>query len=375
MEKLSPIKVQKSTIILFTILAFTICLFESCEDPVMDLGTSLTDIKYSPTSYNLDLPAEFPPFELPDDNELTTEKVELGQHLFYDPILSADSTMSCSSCHLPEKGFTDGERISFGIDGIAGERSSMSLVNQAFYNTGLFWEGRVETLEEQALLPVEDPIELHNNWNGLMKKLRNHDLYPTLFRKAFGVDYTGEMTKEMAAKALAQFQRVIISGNSKFDRVIRDEDVFTDEELEGFEMFFDRNPDLVDAECAHCHNAPLLTTNEYRNNGLTEVENLSDFPDLGRGLVTGNPLDYGKFRVPSLRNISLTGPYMHDGRFETLEEVIEHYNSGGHFSPNRDPLLYPLGLTEEEKSNLKLFLLTLVDTSYLSNTYIQNPFN
>ena len=347
---------------------------DSCEDPMDDLGRSLIHITYAPTSYSPEIPAEFPVFEVPGSNELTLETIELGQHLFFDPILSADSTMSCASCHFPEHGFTDNLAVSEGIDGIAGKRSSMSLVNAAFYNTGLFWDGRTSTLEEQALLPVEDPIELHNNWPGLMTKLQNHDLYPELFRLAFGIDFTGEMTKEMAAKALAQYQRVIISGNSKFDRVVRNEDAFTDEELEGFEMFFDRNPDLIDAECGHCHTAPLLTTNEFKNNGITGVENINDFPDLGYGKVTGNPLDNGKFRVPSLRNISLTGPYMHDGRFETLEEVIEHYNSGGETSPNKDPLVYPIGLNEEQKTNLKLFLLTLVDTSYLEKDYIMNPF-
>ena len=348
-----------------------------CEEPGDNLGRSLMDIDFSPNAYFPEVPPEFPAIELPDNNDLTIEKIELGQHLFFDPILSADSTMACASCHFPEKGFTDNFAVSTGIDGIAGTKSSMSLVNMAFYNTGLFWDGRSASLEDQALLPVEDPIELHNNWPGVMTKLMEHDLYPQLFRKAFGVDYTSEMTKEMAAKALAQYQRAIISGNSKFDKFLRNTGGLSDEELEGMQMFFDNDPDgvLPDAGCLHCHSAPLLTDNTFRNNGLEEVEDRADYPDLGYGNVTGFPLDYGKFRVPTLRNISLTAPYMHDGRFETLEEVIEHYDSGGKPSPNSDIELLVLGLTEQQKVNLKLFLLTLVDTSYLENEYIRNPFD
>ena len=361
-----------------SILLFLIgCTIIACnpEEPDNGLGQSLMDINYSPTPYAVEVPSEFPAIELPDDNDLIIEKIELGQHLFFDPILSADSTMACASCHIPEKGFTDGLAVSTGIDGISGDKSSMSLVNSAYYNTGLFWDGRIGSLEEQALLPVEDPIEMHNNWPDLMDKLMEHDLYPTLFRKAFGIDYTGEMTKEMAAKALAQYQRIIISGNSKFDRFLRNEGGLTDEELEGSLMFFEKDDDLPDAGCWHCHSAPLLTNNSFRNNGLEEVENRDDYADFGFGNITGFPVDNGKFRVPTLRNIALTAPYMHDGQFETLEEVIEHYDKGGLPSPNKDFELLNLGLTDQQKLNLKLFLLTLTDTSYLDNQYVRNPFN
>ncbi len=356
------------------LLAFALIACESCDpDPIS--GISLTHIEYSPTSFDLEKPANFPELEIPSDNPLTVEKIELGRHLFYDPILSADSTMSCASCHLPELAFTDNLAFSEGIDGIAGNRSSMSIVNVGFYYTGLFWDGRSQTLEDQAILPVEDPIELHNNWPELMEKLRSSELYQRLFREAFGIDNTLEMTKELAAKAISSFERVIISGDAKIDRFTLNIGVLTDEELEGFEMFFDINPDLPDAECGHCHSYPLMTTNEFRNNGISEADDLADFPDKGYGTLTGNPLDNGKFRSPSLRNIQLSGPYMHDGRFETLREVIEHYNSGGKSSPNKDPLIYPLGLTEEQKDNLEAFLHTMLDTSYLDKDYITNPFD
>jgi len=346
----------------------------SSQDP----GRSLTDISYSPSPMTIEIPETFPQIEFPSENEMTEEKVELGQHLFFDPILSIDSTMACASCHFPESGFTDNKAVSIGVDGIAGNKSSMSLVNVAFYNTGLFWDGRIGTLEEQALLPVEDPIELHNNWPGLMDKLKEHDEYPEMFRKAFGISNTNEMTKELAAKALAQYQRVIISGNSYFDRTLplSATVALSDDELEGFELFFGSNLDeLPDAHCGHCHTAPLFTSNAYANNGLTEVQDVDDFEDIGYGKVTGNPLDNGKFRIPTLRNVGLTAPYMHDGRFETLEEVIDHYDSGGVFSPNKDPFIIPLGLTDDHKEKIKLFILTLVDTSYLENEYVKNPFH
>ena len=197
----------------------------------------------------------------------------------------------------------------------------MSLLNVGFYRTGLFWDGRINTLEEQALLPIEDPIELHDDWDGVVEEFRAHELYPELFRKAFGIDDRTEITKELAAKALAQFERIMISsGNSKFDRVLRGEAFFTIDELNGYDMFFDNVATLPDAECGHCHNVPLMTTNEYENNGLIEAATLNDFKDIGHGAVTGDPFDNGTFRVPTLRNISLTAPYMHDGRFATLED-------------------------------------------------------
>lgn len=364
---------KKLNFLIFLILVlFTI---SSCEEEIpMTTGTPIEDVDYSPTNFAPEYPATFPELEIPADNELTMEKIVLGQHLFYDAILSADSTMSCSSCHDPKLAFTDASDVSFGIDGISGPRSSMSLVNVGFFYNGLFWDGRDTTLEAQALLPVEDPVELHNDWPNVMNKLRNHDDYPRMFREAFGISFKEEMTKEMAAKALASFQRVLISGNSRFDRWLLNLDVLSDEELNGYEMYFDKE-DALDAHCAHCHESPLMSTNDYFNNAITAVDTVSDFPDLGRFEVTSNPLDKGKFRAPSLRNITLTAPYMHDGRFKTLREVLEHYNSGGKFSPNSDAFVLPLGLNEEQLQNLEAFLHTLVDTSYLNKEYVINPFD
>ena len=353
-------------IVLFLFLG----IFFSCEDDMNDLD----HIDYNPTSYVLDLPPVLKNIPIPEDNPLTLDGITLGQHLFYDPILSQDSTMSCASCHAPEKSFTDGLAFSEGVTGEFGTRSSMSVINAAFYTGGLFWDGRALSLEEQAIGPVENPIELHENWDNVEKKLKNHVDYTIMFRKAFGILDSDEITRELAVKAISQFERIIISGFSKFDKSREGLAVLTDEEVQGRDIFFDSNFLLPDGECAHCHNTPLFTTNEYFNNGLDAVESLWDFNDLGLGEVTGIPFDNGKFRAPTLRNIVLTAPYMHDGRFNTLEEVMDHYNEGTHASDNTPEIIRDLELTELQKENVIKFLLTLTDTSYLENELVLNPF-
>ncbi|NND04742.1 MAG: hypothetical protein HKN87_00055 [Saprospiraceae bacterium] len=311
---------------------------------------------------------------IPSSNPITAEGVELGRRLFYDELLSEDFSMSCSSCHLPVGSFTDNEAVSKGIDGIAGKRSSMSLLNIGYADNGLFWDGRSTTLEEQALVPVEDPIELHTSWPTVVERVKQHQTYPELFRKAFGIKDRDEISKELVAKALAQFQRTLVSsGNAKYDRWIRNEAEFTDEEFLGYVLFFDLDPNVKDAECGHCHNAPLFNTDDYFNNGIEPIENLSDFPDRGRAEVTGDEFDAGRFRAPTLRNITLTGPYMHDGRFQTLEEVVDHYNSGGHFQANKDPLIRPLQLLNHEKEALISFIHTLTDSTFIETPQFQDP--
>ncbi len=351
----------------------------------------LVHIPYQPKPYTIIKPPHFPQVPIPPDNPLTVDGVQLGRRLFYDPILSRDSTQSCASCHLPHLSFTDGLPVSVGIDGIAGKRSSMSLLNIAYATNGLFWDGRVRTLEEQALLPVEDPVELHNTWPNVIRKLQQHPTYPELFRKAFGIRDRSEITKELAAKAIAQFERILISsGTSKFDRFLQgDLDALDDEELDGKLMYFEEGAavGLPDAQCFHCHGGFTLTGNQYFNNGLDEARTLDDFPDKGRGAVTRRQTDNGKFRTPTLRNIALTAPYMHDGRFQTLEEVLDHYGSHGKQSPNKDPLIdqvgFPIpgtnplqytGLSPYHKRAIIKFLHALTDTAFINNPDIQNPF-
>ncbi len=357
------------------ILLTAVFIFTSCKkEPPID-ENDLSHIDYNPVEYIVQIPDEFPMLEVPADNPMTQEGVQLGRRLFYDPILSADNSMSCSSCHQLNLNFTDGKATSPGIDGIAGNRSSMSLENVGLFYNGLFWDGRSTSLEEQALEPITNPIELNNTWENVISKLKESEDYSERFRKAFGITNKNEITKELAAKALAQFERIIISNaNSKYDQFERGDAFPTDSEYNGFDMFFDISPDMPDAECSHCHGGPLLSTNEYINNGLDEALDLNNFPDLGRGEITNYIFDNGRFRVPSLRNIALTAPYMHDGRFQTLEEVIDHYDSGGHYADNVDPLIYNLGLSEQNKQDLLAFLHTLTDTTYLSNPDLSNPF-
>ena len=355
------------------ISAFFLAVFVlSCQDKNDD---GLSAITYNPTTYALKYSANFPKMIIPADNPLTTEGVELGRFLFYDKLLSANGTMACASCHLPEGGFTDNQATSKGIDGISGKRSAMSLANVGFVNAGLLWDGRVQTLEEQAFLPVEDPIELHNNWSKVVEKLKTHPDYPTRFRKAFGIQNTTAITKELAIKAIAQFERTLISDNAKIDNIKTFSD-FTSDELDGYQLFFNA-AGVPDAQCGHCHSSAFYSSIDYFNNGLDSAATPTDFRDLGRGRVTKNPTDNGKFRAPSLRNIELTAPYMHDGRFKTLEEVINHYASGGHYADNVDPFIPQIKLinmTARQKRQIIAFLKTLTDTSFANNPKFKSPF-
>ena len=350
---------------------------DSDEPNPINKEDDLTDISYNPTPYELPKLIDFPPMLIPEDNPITEEGVLLGRMLFFDPILSVDSSMSCSSCHLAENAFADGKRFSRGVQGGFTDRSSMAIMNVGFTRHGLFWDGRAQTLEDQALLPVEDEIELHEEWPNVIEKFKRHPDYPTKFREAFGIDSKTEITKELAAKAIAQFERTMIvgAGSIYYKTFVLQDLQPSDEALNGFQMFFDVGGNsLPDAQCFHCHAAPLFTDPDFRNNGLDSVANVADFKDYGRGRHTGFDFDNGKFAAPTLWNIELTAPYMHDGRFGTLEEVIDHYASGGHWSPNRDPLMDSISLDAEQKADLVAFLKTLTDTSFINNPEFQSPF-
>lgn len=348
----------------------------------------LEDIPYNPTPYTIMKPAHFPEVPVPADNPMTLEGVQLGRRLFYDPVLSGDSSMSCSSCHHAELSFSDGRTVAIGIDSINGRRNAMSLLNVAYNQTGLFWDGRSPTLEDQALHPVEDVIELHATWAQVVAKLQAHPVYPEMFRKAFGIKDRIEITKDIVGKALAQFERILISsGKSRYDKFkLGDQDALSDDEKAGFLMFFDQGAQysLPDAQCFHCHSGDVLINGGgYFNNGLDSVASLNNYLDKGRGEVTGKYSDNGKFRAPSLRNITMTGPYMHDGRFKTLEEVIDHYGDGaGTGVENEDPFISAIGtkvgskyyLTAEQKANILKFLQALNDPDFIANPDIRNPF-
>ncbi len=368
---------MKKNLLSICFLAFFIL---SCKDEDDD---GLSIIPYSPTPYALKIKTKdlFPDMIIPADNPLTTEGVELGRFLFFDNLLSANGQMSCASCHLPEAAFTDKQATSKGVQGIAGKRSSMSLANIGYVNTGLFWDGRVKTLEEQAFLPVEDPIELHSSWTKVVAKLKADTSYSSKFRKAFGIKNTNEITKELAIKAIAQFERTLISDNAKVDQIFRREASFTDDEYEGYFIFFN-GAGAPDAQCGHCHTSPFYSSNDFFNNGLDSIKTLDMFKDKGRGQFTKKLNDNGKFRAPSLRNIELTAPYMHDGRFKTLEEVIEHYASGGHYADNVDPFIPQIKIMNpgnkpmnaKQKRQIIAFLKTFTDSSFVNNPAFKSPF-
>jgi cytochrome c peroxidase len=347
----------------------------------------LVQYPYNPQPYTIKKPAHYPEVPVPADNPMTYDGVQLGRHLFYDPILSKDNTMSCASCHFAEKSFTDGKRVSKGIDGISGTRSSMSLMNIAYVVPNnpadtflLFWDGRAKSLETQALLPVEDPIELHHLWPNIIENLKNHSTYPQMFRKAFGINDKTEITKELAAKAIAQFERIMIgSGTSIYDRYLNGEkDLLQDEVLDGKLMFFDEGSPfgLPDAECFHCHGTGTLTGKGFFNNGLDPYDLLQD---AGREKVTKNPNDRGKFRTSTLMNIEKTAPYMHDGRFSNLTQVVDHYLFDAiptpYPNPNLNLIINKKQLyTPYHRDALVAFLKTLTDNEFINNPDIQNPF-
>ena len=306
----------------------------------------------APTPYELSVPTGFPAPEIPPDNPLTIEGIALGERLFADPILSVDSTIACTSCHLPTHAFSDPRPLSQGVGGLT-SRNSMPLFN-VLWNSSFFWDGRTASLEDQALEPVQEPMEMGEDWDRVVAKLERHPEYPALFARAFG---DVPIDRRRVVQAIAQFERTLISADSKYDRWLAGQAELTPEEERGFILFHTEAGD-----CFHCHVAPLFTDNEFHNNGLD-----LDPPDEGLAALTGKRLDRGKFRTPTLRNVEYTAPYMHDGRFQTLEEVVEHYDSGFHRTILTDPLLLVrpnLDLDPADKRALVAFLKTLSDPQF-----------
>ncbi|MBK7946121.1 MAG: cytochrome-c peroxidase [Flavobacteriales bacterium] len=336
------------------------------------------DGAHQATPYALQIPPGFPPMTIPADNPMTVEGVKLGRFLFYEERLSGDNTQSCGSCHGQVFAFSDhGDRFSTGIDGLQGDRNSMVLQNLG-WEQRFFWDGRAQTLEEQVLQPVENPIEMHESWPNAVAKLQADPAYRQLFMDAFG---SSTITKERAAKALAQFLRTLISGNSPFDKWQRGEAALDPDAQLGFLLtqMEGGDPSLGlggqwGADCFHCHphGGGRFTDGLMRNNGLDSV-----FTDLGFGGVTGQAEHMGLFKTASLRNVAVSGPYMHDGRFGTLQEVIEHYNSGGRSSATISPFMKfqqgGLTLSAEKKAQLLAFLNSLTDTEFLSNPEFSDP--
>lgn len=304
------------------------------------------------TPYALALPEGFPPPVLPPDNELTVARVALGKKLFYDPLLSRDSTVSCASCHRQALAFADDVPVSPGVEGRLGFRNSPTLANLAYLD--LFnKDGGVVRLDIQALVPIEDHNEM--DFRGLFaaERMQADPAYVAMSLRAYG----REPSSFVITRALAAFQRTLISGEARFDRAERGEALLTPSEARGRDLFFSER-----TNCGNCHGGFNFTLNEFENNGL-----YADYEDQGRRRVTLDPADEGKFRVPTLRNVALTAPYMHDGSLPGLEAVIDHYDRGGSGHPNQSPLVRPLNLTEQEKADLLAFLQTLTDTAFIEN--------
>jgi len=315
------------------------CAPETTEDP----------FTYNPTPYAFDVPAWFPPMEIPAGNPTTVQGVKLGRMLFYDTALHPTGETSCAGCHIQQQSFSSAASV-------------LPHINLA-WNTAFLWDASVQgPLESIMLFEVEKFFKTDRS------RLQNHPEYPRLFYEAFG---TKVITNELIAKALAQWERTMVSGHSVRDMAVwADIGLFlTDEEVDGALIYYTEKGD-----CFHCHGGILYTDNLVHNNGLDAVP-----PLPGYGAVSGQDSDYGKFKTPTLRNITLTAPYMHDGRYQTLEEVIDFYSEGVKNSPTIDPLMKKVHLggvhlSVKEKSDLLAFLKTLVDTSFIHDPNLKTPF-
>jgi cytochrome c peroxidase len=348
---------------------------------------------YEATPYKFDIPLYFPTLlNIPEDNPLTEEGVELGRYLFYDGRLRGytgtdpDSLMSCATCHIQKYAFEcgldhpkyiDGKTV--GITGIPTPHSMMPLFNLVFNNNGYFWNGMIynenpntqfRNLEDIVRMGIIAPHEMNSTIDRSVKAIASISIYPPMFKAAFG---TEEVTIERIQKAIAQFLRTLVSSDSRFDQYIRGETQLTSEELQGFILFTTEEG----ADCFHCHGSSgnlLMTTNLYYNNALDS--SFSDARD--RFAVTLHSTDVGAYRAPSLRNIAVSAPYMHDGRFKTLDEVIDFYSEGLNVSPSVHPLMHKINdrgakLTSRQKQQLKAFLNTLTDDDFLTNHKYAKP--
>lgn len=323
-----------------------------------------TPLPAGTNAYPLAITERFPKVSLPSDNPLTREAVALGEKLFHDTRLSINNTQSCASCHDQSHAFSDLRRFSLGAEGQIGKRQAMPLFNLAWAH-GFFWDGRAKTLREQVLMPIQDGHEMNETLERVAEKIKADVDMLGLFAKAFG---SKEITTERMAKALEQYLLTLISQDSRFDRAVRKVAELSEQEKRGLQLFVtehDPKRGLMGADCFHCHGGTLFTDHQYRDNGLKLTPD-----ELGRMAVTGQATDRGKFKTPSLRNIAVTAPYMHDGRFSTLEEVVAHYSGPMEKRDTLDPNLakHPMAgiqLSVEDQQALIAFLKTLTDEAFI----------
>ena len=360
-------------VLLFGGLIFNIACAKEAPEPTPSVDPP---VEIDETPYTLEY-GNLPAPEIASDNLLTVQGVKLGRMLFYENMLSKTGTQNCGSCHLQEFAFSDTARFSLGIRGMEGHRQAMSVVNMAWNSNEFFWDGRAHLLRDQSLLPIEDELEMDETLDNVIAKLSDSKMYRDQFSRAFG---SPEITEEKMSLAMEQFMNTIVSYNSKYDQYLAGTAMLTDSEERGRELFFQEYnpffPDESGADCQHCHGGDNFENDQYMNNGL-DID--ADFVDIGRENVTGSPDDRAKFKVTSLRNVAVTPPYMHDGRFQTLEEVVNHYNEGIQESSTVDPAILNtkqtgLLLTNQDKEDLINFLKTLTDYDLLTNTEYASPF-
>jgi len=337
------------------------------ESPAFDqsriVETGLNEIPKAATPYFATIPLGISPgVPEPDDNWFTVKKAELGELLFFDTLLSRDDTVSCSTCHLPEKAFSDGQAISTGIDGRPGRRNAPTLLNRAYTRTQ-FWDGRAASLEEQALAPLINPDEMGNTHEEIVLRLEANEEYRHLFKEVFGGD---EIKIDQVAKSIASFERTLVSGNSAFDRfeLLGETGAIPESAQRGLALFRGK------ARCHLCHLGSLFTDDLFHNTGVSWGRQPID---LGRYEIVEREYYQGMFRTPSLRDVDLTAPYMHDGSIETLEAVVEHYNEGGNPNPYLELSLRALHLSSQEKGDLVAFLKSLSGSNWQRDFGLETP--
>jgi cytochrome c peroxidase len=354
---------RRFTPAILLLLAMNVML-HACKDDPPDIIITKPQEPSPSDTFILKTSSEMPDLLIPADNPLTKNGVALGRFLFYDPILSGNGKQACGDCHNLGRGFTDNQKVlSEGIRGLKGDRNSMPIFN-LMWNKKLFWDGSSRTLRQLALMPIKNPVEMDARVPEVVAKLNASVFYRDHFKKAFG---TETITDTLLAKALEQFLLTIISDDSKFDRVNRGLDKFTPSEEAGFEIMKQKG-------CFGCHTGILMHDNDFHNVGLDLA-----FKDKGKGGFTKIPTEIGKFKTPSLRNVALTGPYMHDGRFASLQEVIKFYDEDVHLdSPNitfdKMEIIRRNRLSDVQKKDILAFLNTLTDQTFLNNAAYKNPF-
>lgn len=342
-------------VIIFIVLYAFLSIISGCSENV---------IENKKNEALLVIPEGFPPVPFPEDNPYNEAKAELGRMLFYEKRLSRNDLIpSCSHCMKQANGFSDCTPISLGYGNEPEIRNTMALSNVA-YRKALFWDGRGKRIEQPAYRSLFLPYILNGDTNEIEKKLKDDPVYPALFKKAFGD--SAEPKAYLIGRAIATFVRTLISGNSAYDRYLRgDKKAMNESQIRGMNLFFS---DRVN--CSKCHSGFMFTDETFHNTGI-----VTHYFERGRYYITNELSDIGKFITPTLRNVEVNAPYMHNGEISTLEEVIEHYNSGGKEFINKDTLMKPLNLSQQEKQDLLNFLKALTDWEFINNPKFSNPFH